>query len=148
MTCHDYKDLMMGYLDNELNNEQRRQFEEHLIGCSECKAELKEFRKLKAITDEVTLVEPEDKIWQDYWSGVYNRIERSIGWIVFSVAAILLAIYGGFKLIEEIITDATVDILLKAGLLALIAGMAILLVSVSRERLHFWQKDRYRNVRR
>ena len=148
MTCHDYKDIMMGYLDNELNNEQKRQFEEHLTGCSECKAELKEFRKLKAITDEVTLVEPEDKIWQDYWSGVYNRIERSIGWIVFSVAAILLAIYGGFKLIEEIITDATVDILLKAGLLALIAGLAILLVSVSRERLHFWQKDRYRNVRR
>ncbi len=148
MTCHDYKDIMMGYLDNELNNEQKRQFEEHLTGCSECKAELKEFRKLKAITDEVTLVEPEDKIWQDYWSGVYNRIERSLGWIVFSVAAILLAIYGGFKLIEEIITDATVDILLKAGLLALIAGMAILLVSVSRERLHFWQKDRYRNVRR
>ncbi|NQT04344.1 MAG: zf-HC2 domain-containing protein [Planctomycetes bacterium] len=148
MTCHDYKDLMMGYLDNELNNEQKHQFEEHLTGCSECKAELKEFRKLKAITDEVTLVEPEDKIWQDYWGGVYNRIERSIGWIVFSVSAILLVIYGGFKLIEEIITDATVGILLKAGLLVLIAGLAILLVSVSRERLHFWQKDRYRNVRR
>ena len=148
MTCHDYRDIMMGYLDNELSNEQRRQFEEHLTGCSECKAELKEFRKLKAITDEVTLVEPEDKIWQDYWSGVYNRIERSVGWIVFSVAAILLAIYGGFKLIEDIITDSSVGILLKAGLLVLIAGLAILLVSVSRERLHFWQKDRYRNVRR
>ena len=148
MTCHDYKDIMMGYLDNELSNEQRRQFEEHLTGCSECKAELKEFRKLKDITDEVTLVEPEDKIWQDYWSGVYNRIERSVGWIVFSVAAILLAIYGGFKLIEDIITDPTTGILLKAGLLVLIVGLAILLVSVSRERLHIWQKDRYRNVRR
>ncbi len=148
MTCHDYKDIMMGYLDNELSNEQRRQFEEHLTGCSECKAELKEFRKLKAITDEVTLVEPEDKIWQDYWSGVYNRIERSVGWIVFSMAAILLTIYGGFKLIEEIITDDTTGILLKAGLLALIAGLAILLVSVLRERLHFRQNDRYKNVRR
>ena len=148
MTCHDYKDIMMGYLDNELSNEQRRQFEEHLTGCSECKAELKEFRKLKAITDEVTLVEPEDKIWQDYWSGVYNRIERRVGWIVFSISAILLAIYGGFKLIEEIITDSSVGILLKAGLLVLIVGLAILLVSVSRERLHIWQKDRYRNVRR
>ena len=148
MTCHDYKDLMMGYLDNELSNEQRRQFEEHQNGCSECKDELKEFRKLKAITDEVTLVEPEDKIWQDYWSGVYNRIERSVGWIVFSVSAILLTIYGGFKLIEEIITDDTTGTLLKAGLLALIIGLAILIVSVSRERFHFWQKDRYRNVRR
>ncbi len=148
MTCHDYKDLMMGYLDNELTDEQRRQFEEHLSGCSECTDELEEFRKLKAITDEVTLVEPEDRIWQDYWNGVYNRIERSIGWIVFSVAAILLTIYGGFKLIEDIIKDATIGMLLKAGLLALIVGLAILFVSVLRERLHFWQKDRYKDVRR
>ncbi len=148
MTCHNYKDLMMGYLDNELTDEQRRQFEEHLDGCSECTDELEEFRKLKAITDEVTLVEPEDRIWQDYWGGVYNRIERNVGWIVFSVAAILLTIYGGFKLIEDIIKDATVGMLLKAGLLALIAGLAILFVSVLRERIHFWQKDRYKDVRR
>ena len=148
MTCHDYKDLMMGYLDNELSDEQRNRFEEHLAGCPECAGELKEFRKLKAITDEVTLVEPEDRIWQDYWSGVYNRIERNIGWLIFSVAAILLAIYGGFKLIETIITDATVGMLLKLGLLALIVGLAILFVSVLRERIYFWSKDRYRNVRR
>ena len=148
MTCHNYKDLMMGYLDNELSDEQKRQFEEHLSGCSECTDELEEFRKLKAITDEVTLVEPEDRIWQDYWDGIYNRIERSVGWIVFSVAAILLTIYGGFKMIEELIKDATVGMLLKAGLLALIAGLAVLFVSVLRERLYFWQRDRYKNVRR
>ena len=148
MTCHDYKDLMMGYLDNELSDEQRRRFEEHLAGCPECTGELKEFQKLKAITDEVTLVEPEDRLWQDYWSGIYNRIERSLGWVIFSVSAILLAIYGGFKLIETIITDATTGLLLKIGLLALIVGLAILFVSVLRERIYFWSKDRYRNVRR
>ena len=148
MTCHDYKDLLMGYLDNELSDEQRNRFEEHLAGCPECAGELKEFQKLKAITDEVTLVEPEDQIWQDYWGGIYNRIERSIGWLIFSVAAILLAIYGGFKLIETIVTDATVGMLLKLGLLALIVGLAILFVSVLRERIYFWSKDRYRNVRR
>jgi hypothetical protein len=148
MVCHDYKDLMMGYLDNELSDEQRRRFEEHLAGCPECAGELEEFKKLKAITDEVTLVEPEDRIWQDYWSGIYNRIERGVGWIVFSVAAILLTIYGGFRAIEELIKDPAVELILKAGLLVLIAGLAILFVSVLRERLYFWQKDRYKDVRR
>ncbi len=148
MTCHDYKDLLMGYLDNELSDEQRNRFEEHLAGCPECAGELKEFQKLKAITDEVTLVEPEDRIWQDYWNGIYNRIERSVGWLIFSIAAILLTIYGGFKLIEKIVTDATVGMLLKLGLLALIVGLAILFVSALRERMYFWSKDRYRNVRR
>ena len=148
MTCHDYKDLLMGYLDNELSNEQKRQFEEHLSGCSECKEELKNFQKLKTITDEVTLVEPEDRIWQDYWSGIYNRIERGVGWIVFSVAAIILTIYGGYKLIEEMIKDPNIEMMLKIGLLVLIAGLAILFVSVLRERLYFWKKDRYKDVRR
>jgi predicted anti-sigma-YlaC factor YlaD len=148
MTCHDYKDLMMGYLDNELSEEQRRQFEEHLSGCPECKKELEEFKKLKAITDEFTLAEPEERIWQDYWSGVYNRIERGVGWIVFSVAAILLTIYGGFKLIEEMIKDPDIETILKVGLLALIAGLAILFVSVLRERIYFWKRDRYKDVRR
>jgi hypothetical protein len=64
------------------------------------------------------------------------------------VAAILLTIYGGFKLIEELIKDATIGMLLKAGLLALIVGLAILFVSVLRERLYFRQRDRYKDVRR
>ena len=107
-----------------------------------------DFKKLKQLTDEVKFVEPEDRIWEQYWSNVYNRIERNIGWIFFSVAAILLVIYGGFKLIETIIKDQTVGLLLKLSLLALIVGLAILFVSVLRERVYFWRKDRYRDVRR
>ena len=148
MTCRDYKDLMMAYLDNELDDERTQAFEQHLAECPVCSKEMKEFEKLKQLTDNVTLVEPEDRIWQQYWSNVYNRIERSLGWILFSVAAILLTIYGGFRLIEEIIKDQTVGALLKAGLLVLIAGLAILFVSVLRERIYFWNKDRYKDVRR
>ncbi len=148
MTCNDHKDSMMGYLDNELSAEERQQFEEHLAGCGECAGELEEFKKLKAITDEVTLVEPEDRMWQEYWGSIYNRIERSIGWIILSIAGILLVIYGGFKIIEDLIKDPTVGMILKIGLLALIAGLAIMFVSVLRETLYFWKKDRYKDVRR
>ena len=148
MACHDYKDLMMGYVDGELDDEQRRRFEQHLSGCPECAGELEEFKRLKAITDEVTLVEPEDRIWQDYWGSIYNRIERGAGWIVFSIAAVLLTIYCGFRAIEQIIRDPHIEVTLKVGLMALLAGMAILFVSVLRERLYFWKKDRYKDVRR
>lgn len=148
MVCDDHKDQLMGYLDNELSDEQQRRFEEHLAGCPDCAAELEEFKKIKAITDEVSLAEPEDRIWQDYWSGIYNRIERGIGWIMFSVAAIALGIYCGFRAIEELIKNPDVEVVLKIGLLALIAGLAILFVSVVRERLYFWKRGRYKDVRR
>ena len=148
MVCDDHKDQLMGYLDSELSDRQRGLFEEHLAGCSDCTSELEEFKKLKAITDEVSLVEPEERMWQDYWGGVYNRIERGIGWIMFSVAAISLTIYCGFKAIEELCFDPNIEITLKIGLLTLIAGLAILFVSILRERLYFWRRDRYRDVRR
>jgi anti-sigma factor RsiW len=139
---------MMGYLDDELDDEQKKAFEEHLGGCDDCRKELGEFRLLKQITDEVALAEPEDEVWEQYWGGVYNRIERGVGWILFSIAAILLIIYGGFKVIEEIVKNPTVDVILKAGLLVMIAGLAVLFVSVLRERLYFRKKDRYKDVRR
>lgn len=148
MTCEDYKHLMMGFLDGELDEEQKLTFEKHLESCESCKGELEEFKQLKEITDGVHLAEPEDAMWDHYWSGIYNRIERRTGWLVFSVAGVLLLVYGGFKLIEEIITDPTVDMVLKAGLLGLIGGLAILLVSVLRERIYFRKKDRYKDVRR
>ena len=65
-----------------------------------------------------------------------------------SVSAILLLTFGGFKLIEAIIEDPAIDKTLKAGLLFGIAAIAILLVSVLRERLHIRKKDRYKDVRR
>jgi len=148
MSCQDYKDLMMAYLDDELDAEQRKEFEEHLASCRQCSAEFEEFKGLKKLTENVNFVEPEERIWQQYWGGIYNRLERGIGWILFSVSAILLLIYAGFKVIEAVIKDPTVESWLKAALLVLLAGLAILFVSVARERLYFRKKDRYKDVRR
>lgn len=148
MTCQDYKNLMMGYLDDELDAGQQKTLQQHLESCPECGAELEEFAQLKQITDDAALLEPEDALWRQYWSGVYNRIERGAGWVLFSASAILLLIYGGFKLIENLVKDPTVDIILKAGVVVLVAGLAILFVSVLREKLYFRKKDRYKDVRR
>jgi len=148
MTCQDHKDLMMAYLDDELGDEQKRAFEAHLASCSDCAKDMEEFKKLKQMTDCVALTEPEERIWDEYWNSLYNRIERGAGWILFSVAAIALLIYGGFELVESIIEDRTIGVLAKVGVLALIGGLAILFVSVLRERIYFWGRDRYKDVRR
>jgi len=148
MTCQDHKDLMMAYLDDELNDEQKVAFELHLASCADCAKDLQEFKKLKRMTDCVGLVEPEDRVWDQYWNNLYNRIERGTGWILFSVAAIALLIYGGFELVETIVENRTVGVLAKLGVLALIGGLAILFVSILRERVYFWSRDRYKDVRR
>jgi anti-sigma factor RsiW len=148
MTCEGWKDLLMGYLDGELDDEQTRRLEAHLQSCETCRKELEGFRKLVAIADEVVPQEPEDKMWEQYWSGLYNRMERGVGWVLFGVAAIALLLYGAFAAIREFIQDPAVSLLLKIGVVAMLGGLVILFVSVLRERLFFWSRDRYKDVRR
>ncbi len=84
MTCHDYKDFMMGYLDDELDDEQKQAFEKHLAQCSECVGELKEFKKLKQITDQA----------YDIVVDLENIIRNNIQWGGFQ--GVLWALPGGF----------------------------------------------------
>jgi len=55
---------------------------------------------------------------------------------------------GGYTAIDELIEDASIGLFTKVALFALIGGLAILFVSVVRERLFFHKKDRYKDVRR
>jgi len=146
--CENIKELMMGYLDDEISENERKVLENHIKQCEECSLELTEFSKLKEVTDNMKLNEPEDKIWNAYWAGIYNRIERSAGWILFSIGVIIMLCYAGYKAVEELINDPQIGLFVKIAIFAIIGGFSILLVSALRERLYFWKKDRYRLVRR
>ena len=143
MSCEQFKPMITGYVDGELSVEQGQQLETHLQGCADCKEELDKLRQLKEDLAMVKLKEPSDLELAQYWSSVYNRLERGIGWILFSVGAIVVLCYGGFKLIEEVIKDPSVGLLLKIGLVALVFGIVILFVSILRERLRVRKVDKY-----
>ena len=148
MSNDKYKGLLMGYLDDELSPEEKQQLENHLLECENCRKELEDFEQLKSITDGITLYEPEDKVFDDYWSSIYNRIERSVGWILLSVCGMVMLFYAGFMLIEEIINDPTLGWVFKIALIGFMAALSVLLVSVLRETLNYRKKDRYKNIRR
>jgi len=87
--------------------------------------------------------ESPDEAGEKYWSRVYNRLERGLGWILISIGAMILLFYGGFKAVESLVKDPTVAILLKVAILVLLAGLIILFVSVIRERIFTYKKDKY-----
>ena len=87
--------------------------------------------------------EPPDEARENYWSRVYNRLERGLSWILISIGAMILLFYGGFKAVESLVKDPTVAILLKVAILLLLAGLIVLFVSVVRERIFTYKKDKY-----
>jgi len=142
------KELVSSYFGEELNKEQMKLAEEHLKECAECREEFKGMQKFEEVMSKMELKKPSKEVWEIYWASVYNRLERRIGWILLSIAAIILIFFGGYKAIEGIIQDPSISLVLKAGILAALAGVAVLLVSLIRERFFVRKRERYKEVER
>ncbi len=143
MNCENYRQWISGYVDEELDANQREQLEGHLHTCESCRRELEELVQMKESLAMIQFKDPLDAELDRYWGGVYNRLERGLGWISFSLGAILLLCWGAFAMIEEVIQDPGVSMMVKIGMVALIVGAVILFVSLARERLMIQRKDKY-----
>ncbi|MEW6412331.1 MAG: zf-HC2 domain-containing protein [Candidatus Zixiibacteriota bacterium] len=144
----DKRELLAGYVDGELSDEQRVAFEQALLTDPELRAELEEFRKLKEVTSMVRYADLPPEVWDSYWQDLYRKLERGVGWILFSLGAIVLLSFGLFQFFSQLYIDPEVPIWIKIGVTALAVGSVILLVSFVRERLFAYKRDRYREINR
>jgi anti-sigma factor RsiW len=149
MSCQKFEYWISGYIDGELPEDERRQLEKHMAGCDDCRGELERLRTLKEELAMLKFREPSDAEIERYWRRVYNRLERGIGWILFSLGAILVLGWGAIMLLEDVLGDAHLPPAMKVGIVSLAVGAVVLFVSVVRERLTFRRGDKYsREVQR
>jgi hypothetical protein len=73
-----------------------------------------------------------------YIASLYDRLERSIGWLLFFAGILILLIYGGFKIVNCIVKDSSITLLLKIGILGIIGGWVILMLSLIKEQLFIY----------
>jgi predicted anti-sigma-YlaC factor YlaD len=140
------KELISSYHDRELDDKEKQMLEEHLKQCVECQKEFEEMGKFEEVMEKMQLKKPQKEMWQVYWSTVYNRLERRLGWILLSIGGMILLFFGGYKAVEGIIQDPSTPLLLKVGILTALGGVVILLVSLLREQLFVHKRERYKEV--
>jgi predicted anti-sigma-YlaC factor YlaD len=141
-------ELISSYLDNELDEEGRRQVEEHIEKCPECRKEYGEMARFEEVMRKMTLKQPSKEAWQVYSESVYNRMERGIGWILLSIGAMIILFFSGYQIVKGFIEDPTIPVIVKAGILLGLAGVVILLVSVVRERVFVNRRERYKEIQK
>ena len=139
-------ELLAGYIDGELSSEEKADFERELENNPSQKKELEDFRKLQELTNSMQFADLPDEVWESYWQSLYKRLERSTGWILFSVSSILLLCYGAFNLLREMYTNSDISLFIKIAVTSLVVGLIILLVSYIRERLFAYKRERYTEV--
>ncbi len=146
MRRDDLDELLMGYLDGELDEERRALVERRLAEDPAFRRELEEYRRLAEMTEEIDFIEPTETEWRAHWNHIYNRLERGAAWILLSLGALCFVLYGLWHLIRDFLLDPRRDLLLRLGTGAAAAGAAVLAVSVIRERLRLRRVDRYEEV--
>ena len=144
----DWKAYVSGYIDGELAPAERAAFEEELARNPELAHELDAMQAMREVTGDMKLKDFPDEIWDRYWDGTYNRMERRLGWILFSIGCMVLLAAGLYELIMSLLNDVQEPWWIRVAVGALCGGLAILFISVLRERLFTLKRDPYREVRR
>ena len=145
-SCRDIEALLSAYVDGELEPADLARVEAHLTASAEARAEVARLRRLKQLTGAVRLKEAPPEAWEGFWRSAYNRSERSLGWLLLGLAVLVLAGWGATVLLRTLLGASDISPLLKAAIIAGVAGLALLLVSVVRERLHTRARTRYKDV--
>ena len=138
--------LLTAYADGELSEQERIRVESLLEDDPEMRGELESIRKLSELTAKIQLAEPEQEVWKMYWANVYNRLERGLGWIFFSIGAIILLAWGAWLYLNDFLLNSEISLFMRTGVSLVALGTIVLFVSVLRERLFIRKKERYKEI--
>jgi ferric-dicitrate binding protein FerR (iron transport regulator) len=134
---------MMAALDAEISAAERDELEAALASHPDLSAEWRRFVRLKEVTGTMAAEEPPREIWDGYWQSTYRRSERALAWILVSAGATILVAFGVWHAVQVLLGDTSIPVLVRLGLAALGAGLAILAVSVLREKMFTARRDPY-----
>ncbi|MEN8192815.1 MAG: hypothetical protein ABFS12_08350 [Bacteroidota bacterium] len=139
--------LIEKYFDNELTPDEKYEFESLLLN-EEYKNEFKEQKRVKEVLGKMKLKNPSAEVWDKYWLGVYNKVERSLAWIAVALGFTILIIYGSIEAVEQFFADTQTPGIIKFAVSALVIGGLVLLFSVIREKFFTHNRDKYKEVQR
>ena len=146
--CREFELLMMRRIDGEISPVDEKRLQKHLESCPLCRKALDEYSRLAAATGEVEMRKVSQEEWDIYWYRVYNRLERGLAWILVSLGAVAAFAWMALRLVMHFVSDPTTALWAKGGILVLAAGLALLFISVLREKLSLRRTDRYRHIKR
>lgn len=138
--------LMMAALDGGLNTKEQAEFEALLQADERARLEFEILKRNQNIMKNLKLTEPTPEFWDAWNQQLFIRIERGAGWVLFTLGALVVLLYGAWMMLEELLTDPELAWWLKAAVVMLVTGTLILLVSLVRERWFLHKQERYKNI--
>ncbi len=135
-------------LEGNLSADEQNEFENLLQQNEHFKKEYDEQKKIKGALMNMSLKNPGREFWDSYWLGIYNKIERGFAWILISISAVVIAGYGIYEAIINLLAETKIPGFLKIAIIVLVIGLAVLVFSLIREKIATGKKDKYKEIQR
>ncbi|MRX27651.1 zf-HC2 domain-containing protein [Kangiella sp. HZ709] len=140
--CDKTQELISGYLDNELTQQDSQMVRVHIESCDNCKSIYQDLYAIKKATSELdyrtTEAEKIHKLLQEPTAKNFSVI----GWTLLIIGLIGLMIFQAFTFFFS----DEVPVIIKLLAFAIEAGALALFISVLRQRLIAQKTDKYKKV--
>ncbi len=145
---HEEKNLLMGYIDGELSQDDKERIEHHLAECKECAQELELYQKLNEIVQPLEFITLEDRLMSNYWRKGFRKIERNTAMFLLFAGLSILAGFGIVQFVIKVWYATDLPQFIKIAVFTSLAGGITLLFSIIKEKLFLSKKQRYSDIRR
>jgi len=135
-------ELVSGYIDGELTQQQRQRVEIHCGNCAACRQELEELKQLRNDVGKSRLSQYGEDKWRESMNDTTTKVTRGLGWLLLIGGALAV---GGI-ILHGFITDPTLELYMKVIIGAIYGGLVVLFISVLRQRLIERKTDKYKDV--
>lgn len=142
--CEEFKGLLMGLLDDELDADESRRLNEHLIRCASCRADYETLRRTEKKLEAMSFIEVGDEAARKFWRLPYSRALRLTGFAMIAGGYAAIAIVG----LVAFLTRGNDGLIERVPGAAIIVGSLILLGMVIIDRVISFKTDPYKDIER
>ena len=135
-------ELLSGYVDSELTQQQRQRVDVHCADCQECASVLRDLRTLRENIGQAGLSDMNQDVWREMMNDHSVKTPRRMGWLLLSGGALIAMGIG----IVGFLLNSSVGIVEKLIVSSIYGGLALLFYSVLRQRLMERKTDKYKDV--
>lgn len=144
--CAAIGDLLSGYVDQELTQQQAQRVRIHLDTCEACRRLHADLRNMKEQLRQLSWPLSDEEMLVKLETDLFASGARNFGWLLLAAGA-LFAMVAGTVAFFLFLAAPGVPVFVKLFNGLIVIGGLALFVSVVRERLLTYKKDKYRNVK-
>jgi len=136
------EERLSAYLDDELTQQEAQKVQAALRRSPELQRNLEDLRRLREEVRQLDFPQPTENEWRKVMSGVTFKATRGLGWLLWVGAAVVLIGYG----LYEFADDPSVALIERLGVFVMLAGVALVFLTVLWERIKAYKHDKYKDI--